>query len=300
MLTANKKKDTQESQNLLQIESLDPQNISETDFCSICSLEQDIWARKEGLGEYVKCINCGFIHSKQDIFGHIENSIYLQTVSTIEQLLSLDSIKCVKCGSDTKHIYGDLKHREKIRQRYKLSESFISALRNEKGELIGFMDAYIDDISVIFERELSYHYGDIGLDIIINLIEKQTQEQLPDKLFSFSALGTEEKYMNMFYIYWLLSTFFTSIPKEKGHILGITELNSGQNLNAIYYALGVKCLGISRDNNLSEKRLNLGNSYNSDIFVQPNLIKTYTESFKLPIRQFIKKYRSAIRSIIVD
>jgi hypothetical protein len=71
------------SQNLpqLTIEKVDPKSLSHDDILSLAEVTQDMWA--DGIGEFVQCIDCGHMHSKKDIYGHLTTENYNRTVRKI-------------------------------------------------------------------------------------------------------------------------------------------------------------------------------------------------------------------------
>ena len=279
--------------------SFNPKELSSSEFDTICSLEQDMWARNEWLWEYVKCSDCSKIHSKQDIFWCISDKIYTKTVSTIEQILALDSIQCTDCWSDTKHMYWDEEHKSKILDRYNNSESYMSLLRTDNWDIKWFMDWYIDSFNTIYERELKYHYELVWKDFLIKFIEEALWWKLPSKLLSYSALWTEEKYMNLYNIFKLLSTFFYSIPNFNNNVVWITELNAWKTLHALYSWLWILRLNLSTKKELEWFKVDLKDDYNSDIFLQKTIVENW-DYFNIPVSKFIRKNIKSIRSVLVD
>ena len=65
-----------------------------------------MWASEEGLGEFVSCTECGKVHSKEDIFGHLPLEIFQQTVASLIAQTGMNNIDCHFCGGDTRLIYG--------------------------------------------------------------------------------------------------------------------------------------------------------------------------------------------------
>jgi hypothetical protein len=64
-----------------------------------------MWAREDGIWEYVKCSSCGKIHSKEEVFWHLSNDIKLLTVWKIEEILWINQINCFDCWEKTIYIW---------------------------------------------------------------------------------------------------------------------------------------------------------------------------------------------------
>lgn len=79
-------------------------------------------------------------------------------------------IHCPDCGENTDFIYGS-DNIEKIRKRLKESVSFLVVCRNELGDLVGYMDGYVDSLKIIFDQELAYHYSDIGFQSVCDRVD---------------------------------------------------------------------------------------------------------------------------------
>lgn len=109
----------------------------------------------------MQCSACGVMHSKNDIFGHLAKDIYEKTVASIMRTLEMSKIPCPDCGGVTRFIYGD-SNVENIKERLLDSEdSFLVVCRDENGDIVGYMDGYVDSLETIFRRELEYHYSEI-------------------------------------------------------------------------------------------------------------------------------------------
>lgn len=277
------------------VESVNSKNISDDDINKICALEQDMWAREEWMWEYVECISCWKIHSKQDIFWNEKTEIYTKVVSEIEKILSIKKINCLNCDSETKHIYDFWELKEKILTRYNDSEAYTSILRDYSWDIKWFMDWYIDTFSTIYKRDFKNHYEYIWEELMWEYIKEILNWDLPSRLISYSALWTEEEYMNLYNIYKLLNNFFQSIPYDS--LVWITELNSWKTLHALYNCWWIKGLDLSSKNDFSNDTLN--ETYNSDIFIQ-KLTTEHKNAFNIPISVFIKNNIKSIREILVD
>jgi len=184
--------------NYIFVELIDTKKLSINEITEIAMIEKDLWAH--WIWEYVQCNNCWRVHSKNDIYWHLLDEIRLESVSKIEDILSLDSIKCKTCNSDTKFMYDIWTNIEEIKKRlFDTKISFMSILRNENNwEIHWFMDWYIDDFSTIYKNELIYHYDNIWLKNIFNIVDVFFKWELEKNLFTISSIGTEEKYKWLF------------------------------------------------------------------------------------------------------
>ncbi|MDD4152017.1 MAG: hypothetical protein PHR68_05360, partial [Candidatus Gracilibacteria bacterium] len=112
------------------IESVNPKTLSKKDLEKIVEIEQDMWAREDGLGEYIKCECCNKIYSKEDVFGHLSKEIKIQTIKKIEEIIDFD-IVCPDCKGQVKSIYDREEYIESVLDRYKNTiESFLTVYRD--------------------------------------------------------------------------------------------------------------------------------------------------------------------------
>lgn len=272
------------------IESIDPKTISSNEINQIFEIEQDMWAY--WIWEFVQCVCCQKMHSKQDIFGYLNKEIQELTVSKILSLLSIDNIACKVCKWNTKFIY-DTDYKVEIQKRYNDYESYLTLFRNEKWDIKWFIDWYVWTLEEIYNNELECHYKEIGFISIQDKVSQILWSSIPKKIFSFSSMWTEQSYMNFPLIFELLRKFINSIPENNNQILWLTELDKWWNLDRIYKQMWSKDLWFSE----SEKIVNKNTSYNSDIFIIPNSIQVYKEHFSYNIREFLQKHKEALRDI---
>lgn len=276
------------------IDSVNPKELSENELREIAEVEKDMWAY--GIGEYVKCDCCQDIYSKHDIFWHLSDEIRLKSVTKLEEIFLWDSIKCKKCNTDMDFIYDLESNIFDIKSRLHDSmDSYISLLKDEFWTINWFIDGYIDDFSWIYDRELKSHYWNIWKDLLIRNIERKLWEKLPEKIFSFSSMGTIEQYKSFYIIFELIKDFFANIHKENDHILWLTELDSWKSLNAIYHSMWAVKVWLENNKLITNKSSN----YNSDIYIHRKVVKDYKENFSLPIKQFLRKNKWSMRDILV-
>lgn len=276
------------------IDSVNPKELSENELREIAEVEKDMWAY--GIGEYVKCDCCQDIYSKHDIFWHLSDEIRLKSVTKLEEIFLWDSIKCKKCNTDMDFIYDLESNIFDIKSRLHDSmDSYISLLKDGFWTINWFIDGYIDDFSWIYDRELKSHYWNIWKDLLIRNIERKLWEKLPEKIFSFSSMGTIEQYKSFYIIFELIKDFFANIHKENDHILWLTELDSWKSLNAIYHSMWAVKVWLENNKLITNKSSN----YNSDIYIHRKVVKDYKENFSLPIKQFLRKNKWSMRDILV-
>lgn len=278
------------------IEFVNPKNISETDLKKITEIEKDMWSY--WIGEYVKCENCGEIHSKQDIFWHLSKDIYLETVSKIENILWLNRISCPNCNSDTEFIYDESDYINEIKERYNNSiNSFLTVFRDENWEIRAFEDWYIDNFDNIFQREFEKYYSLIWKNRIIIEIEKILWWKIPEKILLCCSIWTEQKYSSFFIFYKMMYNFFSNISNMYNeNILWLYEAVVWWLPHSIYHICWTDRVWIPQ-NNLYENVINNGN-LKSDIFVHNNVINTVLNSISLPVKEFVRKNKKEMRIIL--
>ena len=269
------------------IETVNPQVLSFADFTAINEVTQDMWAY--GIWELSQCTSCSKMLSKQEVFWHFPRHIYEKTVAKIMQILWVTQIPCPCCGSETKLVYGK-ENILNIQERLLESDSFLLLCRNHEGEIVGYMDGYIDSLETIFRREFHYHYSNIGYSIVREQVNTILEYSPPD-MISFSSMGLSEKYTNFFLIFNMLSEFFRAIPERCINMPGITELDKNNNLYGIYKIMWSRSLEIWNIPHLKDKISNTGENYKSDIVVFPDPIRQAKEKFLAWIKIFLRSYR---------
>lgn len=265
-------------------DTLDALTINE-----LFDIEQDMWARREGLGEYVYCDSCNTTFSKQDIYWDIEKDIYKRTVSEVERILDF-SHRC-SCGWRLKHCYDREEYIPQMRERY--SQDAVITIMFFRNRIVWFMDGYTWDFSKIYNLEFQSHYGTIWEKKLKEAIELSLWYKLPWYLFSCSSMGTREDFMNFQYIYLLLQHFFRGLPWRYDDITAITELNVWWSLHKIYASLWAQQVGLLNSPEVYEN-VSTSDVYTSDIFIQNDLWKIYRCWFENDLRTFLRRYQAII------
>ncbi len=283
----------------LHIESVDPKSLWESELKNIVQVEKDMWAY--WLGEYVKCNCCWLIHSKNDIFWHLAMDVRMESVTKLEEIIAGDSIRCKKCNADTEFIYDENSNIINLKERlYHSKDSFLSLSKNlENWEILGFMDGYIEEFMVIYERELSQYYSEDINELIKDRILKKTWWELPKDILSFSSMWTLEKHRSFFIVFELIKSFFNAVPDNYNEIMWITELDTWSNLHWFHHSMWIVNLELIKDEIINDYRINRYNECHSDLYIQENVVKKYKESYNLWVKQFVRKYRSVLNEIIV-
>lgn len=222
-----------QSANNLRIEVVNPHVLTNSEFTEINEVTQDMWAY--GIGELAHCKPCSKMLSKQDVFGHLPKEIYEKTVAKIIKILGTEDLLCPSCGRETMPVYGE-KNIASIRERLLESDSFLLVCKNPEGEIVGYMDGYVDTLETIFRRELHCHYSLIGYATVRERVDAVLGYS-PPMMMSFSSMGLAEKYTNFFMIFQMLNAFSGIIPDQ--HLIpGITELDKNNNLYDLYGVMG--------------------------------------------------------------
>lgn len=267
------------------IESVNPKELTNNDLIQIAEVEKDMWAY--GIWEYVRCNNCWEIHSKNDIYGHLEHKIKIESVSKIEDILGMDTIKCTKCDWNTDFVYDIDNNLNDIKERYFKSDSYLSIAKNNDSKIVWFCDGYIDNIETIYDRFFDFYYPDLWLEWLKSALKKELDKNIPNELLVWTAVWTEEKYKSFYLFYNLMKSFFYSI--EKLDILWISDSVIWTNTEWVYSALWAKRLFLNEYNTAN---------YNTDIFIHEEVVWKYQNELKWDVKDFLKKYWKQMRWII--
>lgn len=271
------------------IESIDTSLISDWDLNKIYEIEKDMWAREEWIWEYIICKNCQKISSKEDIFWHLSNEIFLLTVSKIEETLWIDGVTCKNCNSTQTDFLFWNEYIDEIRKRYQESESYLTVYRDKKKEIRWFVDWYIDNFTTIYQREFEYYYSIFGENNLKKIIEEKIWGELPEKIFCCTALWTESKYKNIITILNLIKSFYNSIDKEHNGILWIAESRFQWLIHILYLLFWTIPAWVW-------EWVNHNKSIKSDIFITPETVNAHKTFLSRPTREIIKKLRKKINS----
>lgn len=272
--------------NNISFQAVETKKLSDLDIKQIFNIEQDMWARKEGLWEYMECESCWALYSKQDIYWDLEKSIYNKTVSELENNEWRDIFCCSACWGKNTHCFSEKDYTKSMRERYSLRSTLVLMYDDKK--LIWFMDGYVSWLEDIYSREFAEHYSDIGIDKIKEAIYT-TLWYLPDEYFSCASSWTREGYMNFFHIYNLLQNFFLHFPSHMEEVTWLSELHSGWPYSKIFWKLWTRSIGLREKH---KESIQSSNSYDSDIYVHPNFWKSCKKAFKnKSVRSFIQAHK---------
>jgi hypothetical protein len=275
---------------ILQIESVNPKLLTHDDYTRLHELIQDIWAY--GIGEFVQCISCNSILSKQDIFGYLPREQYQKVVAQLMRDTQLHDITCPKCGGETTLIYGN-KLIESLRQKYQKSvATFLSLAKNENQTIVWLAEGYIDktDTILLNRDDLWNHYHKVGIPEIKQRINTVLWE-VPDEMLLISTVGMLEQYRSPFWLLLLLDNFFQSIPEIYLDTPGIMEVETSNIIYQIVMSLGWKTLGIEDDPILRSQLTGSYEWYDSRLVVFHDPVRIWKRNFAGGPMQFLRRNR---------
>lgn len=276
--------------NNLNIEIVNPKELTEKDFEKINEVTQDMWA--EWLWELVQCKCCNKMLSKKDVFGHLEKNIYEETVEKIMKTLNMETINCTECGEETKFIYW----RENvinIKERLLQSEdSFLVLCKDEKNEIIWYEDWYVSSVDEIFKRELEYHYKNIWVWEIKSRVSNILWTT-PEKMIVISSLWLISKYVNFYTAFEIMNNFYNAIPEKYEDLACIAEVDLNNNISNVTQILWWVSLWIQNDENLKGKIENTSKEYKSNLTLIPNALWRYKKLKEKWIRHLVKLARAS-------
>lgn len=264
---------------------IDTANIRDEDIEDISSIEQDVWARDSMLWEYIKCWDCWEVSSKEAVFHWLPKEIRLMTVNKVEKLLWISRISCQCCGSkNTHHIYWD-QNKQIIYQTLKSPSSFL-VIWKTGWELTGFVSWYVEKIETIFTRELSYHFSDKIIDILM----KEVWFTRDEEIMTFSWMWADEINSNLFIIFELMKKLFTTLPLSMDDLLCVIEWIEGTFSHKLYKLMWASSI----DKNLVTPYRVWSEKVSSEVLHQKNIISTYRNNLASPVSLIKKNLRSFI------
>jgi len=260
-----------------------PSNLSLVDVVSLYELEQDMWAREEGLWEGLQCNDCSRIYSKQEIHNPQNKENYRLTVAEIEIHEGWKISNCSDCGWDMLHCFEREKWIEEIIERYSHQAHLV--LMRDWEVITWFMDGYLWSFEKIFKQELSDHYGNIWIDVVRSRVSAALDGVMPEQFFACCSMGTREGIMWMRSIYSLLQCFFSNFPKKFENEVWFSEINRWGTLDRMYKSLG----SIEVQMWEYQNEVSCADTYGSWLFLQKNIWRTYRNSFSKDFRTFLKE-----------
>ena len=279
------------------IHEINTDNVSGKDLQKIMEIERDMWAH--WLWEYVKCNCCWKIHSKDNIYWHLESEIKLQTVSNIEKIIDWSSI-CHSCWWKNENIYKEEEYIEEIKKRYSDPiNSYLWVYRDMLWEIRWFFDWYIDTFEKIYENEFENYYSDIWESTLKNIIETKTKTILPEELLVCSALWMEEKNKSFYIIYELMKNFFNSLKdKNIENMVWIAESVLWTNTHSIYHSAWATKVWISNENTINNKIKNTKDDLISDIFIHEWIVEDYVSTMWDNLKTYLKENKGKMREVL--
>jgi hypothetical protein len=272
------------------IESVQPTSLTEDDFLTLGEITQDMWA--DGIGEFIQCHECHYMHSKKDIYGHLPDSHYRMTVRKIMWDFEVDNIACIKCGGSTYFVYWKA-NISIIKERYQktIASFLVVATDTGTGKIVWYEDAYIDTLESIVNREYNTHYIDIWVWEIRNRIISILGYS-PDTFMNLSDIGFLAPYRNLKNLAYMLHQFSQSIPDEYDMSIWFTEVDRNNILSHISQWVWWRSLGIIDDPHFSIQISNTSDFYQSDLLIYKHMWLIYKKYFDWNLTSLISLMRT--------
>lgn len=264
-------------------ESVNTRTITSDILSDLARIEQDLWAREDWLWHYVECSCCNKKFSKEDMYGHLEKNIVLQTCSDIEKILWIDTPSCHICWNETIFLYPPTQHAKVIEHRYANTvDSYLTLVRNNAWKIVGFVDGYIDNFDNIYLNELKNFHDKFSPNDLKASIERNTWVEVPNQIFIGSALWILKSDKSFKLMYTLLQHFFSSIRTNISQsIFWLSELVIWSPTHQLYSSIwAIPSFSGSNDKVLGT---------HTDIFVQEDMIRIFRENFSLDWKEYLKK-----------
>lgn len=275
------------------VEHVNTKEMTEEWIQKIYEIEQDMWAH--GLGSYIWCNNCEEISSKQDLYGELDRTIQILTVTRIEQLLETGVPDCPSCGSDsTNHIFDENYRDSDITQRYQFDESFLTVYKDTTGEVKGFINAYISDFDTIYTKEFAPFYGEDARSMTYEGICRVLGDEMPDKILALNNMWAEQWCVSMTLLYHLLKTICQDISQYQPNITWIYDSIIGNKVHSMHRIIWGQRLHIT--DHLQENSINM--NFPTDIMPHPNAIETTLRNLWDSSFSFFKQHAAAIKSVV--
>lgn len=270
------------------IRSISPNQLTKSDFNRLNVVSQDLWAH--WIWEFVQCDCCRKMMSKKDIFWHLAKEMYDRTVSDIIKILWINSIPCIDCAKTTSFVYWEW-HVNNIQERLLTKPSHLVVAQDSRGEIVWYMDWYVDSVDWIFNREYYSHYKDIWVWEIKNRVI-QAIWYLPNEMLVFSWIWLIERHSNFFNIFYLLKHFFETISTIDVNTPAIWELDKNNHIYRLFNIIWYLSLWINDDEKLRNLIINKSDEYISEMVVHPNPIAVIKEKFCVWIKEILKIWRT--------
>lgn len=260
-----------------------PELLSNEEFNELYELTQDMWAY--GIWEFIQCNKCWEIHWKKEIFWWLSKEVYENTVANIMRILNIQDIPCISCWWETHLIYWH-NHVDNIKNKLLTSDFSRISLVRDKGKIIGTGLYYKTTFEKIFDYELVDHYSLTWVKLIKERIDSILWWN-PQKMIAFSTIGFIEKYKNPFDFFKILQSAAETLWEIWESIPWIMELDRYNPIHKVFMSSWGVSLEIKKM--VNGQISNTSKTYDSDLIVLPDSLKSFQESFSRWPRAFLKK-----------
>ena len=265
------------------IESLDTNKMTKNDILKMYEIERDTWSYF--MWEYVKCIRCDTVSSKEDIYWEVDINYNFKTICELEKEYWRENIKCNCCWWKTK----DIRWEELISilelRIFQSKKWFVNFYKSKVDKVLGFSYWFIDSPEKTYEREFSYHFSE---DLLNDFIKTFWNNDL----LTLSWVCIKEESNNIKSIYELIKQFYCSVDYKNNNITWVWEVIINSPAYKIYQKIWAKPLGINEETFLDNtwKKWLI-----TDIFYQNNIVQNYKHIIDMNLPQFIAYTKNLVK-----
>lgn len=266
------------------IECVNPKNLDKKDYSRIHEITQDLWA--ESFWEFAQCKCCWLVISKNNYFWHLSENIKKNTIKKIMSTLSLNEsdIRCTKCWWNTDILFWE-EYLDHIIEKYKGKKSILVLLKDDNWEIVWFNEWYTASLDYIYNEELKPRYNKFWLQWIENEIKSKLWF-IPKDLFIVSWVWILNEHKSWFNLFWLMNEFTKKVKSCVWDVYWIAENDCEHVMEKITAIYWIK-LDFDR-----KKITNTNETYNSQLYIIPNVWESYNKLFGWTIKDFIRIKRS--------
>lgn len=237
------------------------------------TVTQDLWATEWSLWELAICKNCNHVISKEELFWRdkeIENTLVINLLRH-----NPDDRFCTNCWSDDLDFPYWLDHVFRIRRRIKWSiKTYLVVAKNEKWEIIGYEEAYIDSLERIFLQEYSYHYSMIWIEQIRDEIRRIYPDIMHDEPFIVLwTIWLLPKYRWLRNIHKVLKSFYEILPESAPPC--ITEIDRRNALHRMMEFAGCASLSLDKNPKYTNRIWPINPIYQTDLLISRDIKGTF-------------------------
>lgn len=265
---------------LLKTTIVNPKNLGKKEFERLNEVTQDLWW--ESFWEFAQCNCCNHMISKSEYFKNKTWNIRETTIKKLMHTLSLTEkdIRCTKCNWSTTIIFWEEYSHHQF-EKYMKKKCALVIANNENWEIVWFSEWYLWTLKYIYEEELKVRYQNFWMKWLEREIESKIGF-VPNDFLIISWVWILPEYKSWYNLFNLMKSLNSQLKNILDWNFWLAENDCKHIMEKITRLYWIK-LEFDRS-----KITNINESYNSQLYVIPDIWNAFSQLFSWSIKDFIK------------